>query len=116
MWMPKEIDREEVRAFYERLPENQLKMMRNRVAEVCRRALDAEPAVSVVDDVMFEMGRRLLENAAARLSEITEEEWHRLISEEHDRLSVGYGVEEEPLVDAVRVRALGEYGYLFGRP
>ena len=110
-----EIGREEVREFYERFEESQLKMMRNRVAEVCRRALDAEPAVSVVDDVMFEMGRRQLENAAAQLSEITEEEWHRMISEEHDRLSVGYGVEEESLVDAVAVRARGEYGYLFGR-
>ncbi len=36
--MPKEIDREEVRAFYERLPEDQFKMMRNHVAEVCRIA------------------------------------------------------------------------------
>ncbi len=113
--MPREFDREAVRAFYEGLDESQLKKVRNHAAEVCRRALDAEPAVSLVDDVMFEMLRNLLKNNDARFSEITEEEMQRMIGEEYARLDGGYGVEDEPLVAAVRVRMLREYGYLFER-
>ncbi len=60
-----EISREEVRAFYDGFPEDEIRRMRGRVAEFCRRALDAEPSVKEVDDALFEMGRRLLEFAAA---------------------------------------------------
>ncbi len=119
----KEIGREEVRAFYERFPDESVQRQRDRIADICRRELDAEPPASVVDDVLFEMGRRLLENAAAQLSEITGDEWRRIISEEHARLGGGEidvdkdtpGAKEEALITAVRDRARGEYGYLFGR-
>ncbi len=121
--MPREIDREEVRAFYERFSDELVQRQRDRIADVCRRELGAEPAASVVDEVLFEMGRRQLENNFARLSEITEEEWHRMISEEGARLGGGEidadkaapGVKEEALINAVLDRAQGEYGFLFER-
>ena len=69
-----EISREEVRAFYDGFPEDEIRRMRGRVAEFCRRALDAEPSVKEVDDALFEMGRRLLEDAAAQLEEEADEE------------------------------------------
>jgi len=69
-----EISREEVRAFYDGFPEDEIRRMRGRVAEFCRRALDAEPSAEEVDDALFEMGRRLLEDAAAQLEEEADEE------------------------------------------
>jgi hypothetical protein len=69
-----EISREEVRAFYDGFPEDEIRRMRGRVAEFCRRALDAEPSVKEVADAFFEMGRRLLENAAAQIEEEADEE------------------------------------------
>ncbi len=61
-----EISREEIQAFYDGFPEDEIRDLRDRVAKFCRRALDVEPSVEVVDDVLFEMGRRRLENAAAQ--------------------------------------------------
>ncbi len=69
-----EISREEVRAFFDGFPEDEIRRMRGRVAEFCRRVLDAEPSVKEVDDALFEMGRLLLENAAAQLEEEADEE------------------------------------------
>ncbi len=47
----------------------------------------------------------------ANFNEITEEERHRIIDEEFERLDTGQGVEEE-LMDAVRVWMLREYGHI----
>ncbi len=69
-----EISREEVRAFFDGFPEDEIRRMRGRVAEFCRRVLDAEPSVKEVDDALFEMGRRLLEDAAVQLEEEADEE------------------------------------------
>ena len=69
-----EISREEVRAFFDGFPEDEIRDLRDRVAKFCGRALDVEPSVEVVDDVLFEMGRLSLENAAAQLEEEAGEE------------------------------------------
>jgi hypothetical protein len=74
MGTSQEISREEVQAFYDGFPEDEIRRMRGRVAEFCRRVLDAEPSVKEVDDALFEMGRRLLEDAAAQLEEEADEE------------------------------------------
>ncbi len=68
------ISREEVRAFLDEFPEEEIRRMRGRVAEFCRRVLDAEPTVKEVDAALFEMGRRLLEDADAQLEGEADEE------------------------------------------
>jgi len=70
----REISREEVQAFFDGVPEDEVRRMRGRVADFCRRVLDAEPSVKEVDDALFEMGRRLLEDAGAHLEEEADEE------------------------------------------
>jgi hypothetical protein len=107
----REISREEVREFLDKVP-----AMRDRIADTCRRELGAEPPAELVDAVVLEIGRRLLENASARLSEITEEEYGRIAEEEYERLDTGGGVEEERHSAAARDRVVREYAYLFGRP
>ena len=69
-----EISREEIQAFLDGFPEDEIRRMRGRVADFCRRVLDAEPSVKEVDDALLEMGRRLLEDAAAQLEEEADEE------------------------------------------
>jgi len=73
-----------------------------------------EPSAELVDVVMLQVGRRLLEDAAARLSEITDEEWHRMISEEREALRSGFleDVDDETFVNRVGERARARYGYM----
>ncbi len=70
----REIRREEIQAFFDGFPEDEVRRMRGRVAEFCRRVLDAEPTVKEVDAALFEMGRRLLEDADAQLEGEADEE------------------------------------------
>jgi hypothetical protein len=108
-----EIGPEQIRAFYARFPDARRRKVRERVEEICRRDLGAEPTPEVVDGVLAEMARRLLANAEAIVREaLTEEELGRLTDGEYDRLDEGQGVEEELLVDAVMQRVLLEHPYV----
>ena len=118
-----ESTREQVREFYASFPADKLEEIRDGTAASCRHVLGEEPSADIVDDVLFEMGRQEMESTAALFSEVTDDEWGRLLSEEHARLgspeidagAATPGVEEAALVDAVYARVRREHAYLLAR-
>ncbi len=113
--MTEKIGPEEVRRFIEEMPEPWARSQRERVADFLRARSDEEPTVELIDAVLVERTRRLLENTAAQTKELTEAEYERITIEEFARLDEGNGVDEEALCEAVHQRLRREYPYLFER-
>ncbi len=113
--MTEKIGPEEVRRLIEEMPEPWARSQRERVADSLRAMLDEEPPVELIEDVLVKRTRRILENTAAQMEELTEAEYDRIISEEFARLDEGNGVDEEALSEAVHDRLRREYPYLFER-